>query len=239
VILDTYDTERGLVARKLLDADRTCLDLFATPFGSETSSILERAEELMKFLAGRGICYSDPLLTSPSVKGMGVLKPGENLPEQSITNHATGRAVSLHNTIKTDGSWCLIVYAGDVSCPSQLLRIHKWAAEYEAAQKDPWLKLFGLLDSFLVHCAPWNEINLADLPAIFLPMHQMTGRVYEKICLDEGTIYEEAALDRMNGGVVLVRPDHHIGWVGTLDDFDFLEQYLSSISQDGAKIQDT
>jgi phenol 2-monooxygenase len=211
------------------------LDLFATPFGSETSSILERAKELMTFLAGRGIRYSDPLLTSPSLQGMGVFKAGETLPDEIITNHATGRAVSLHNCIKADGGWCLIIFAGDVSCPSQIERIHTWAGELNAAQKDPMLKFFGLLDMFLVHCAPWNQINLADFPPIFLPLREVTGRDYDKICLDEGNIYEEAGLDRKSGGIVLVRPDRHIGWVGTLDGFGCLEKYLSRIFEVGVK----
>ncbi|KAJ6113569.1 hypothetical protein N7523_006886 [Penicillium sp. IBT 18751x] len=236
-ILDTYDTERRVVAKQLLNADRTCLDLFETPIGSEAPSILERAEELIIFLAGRGICYSDPLLTSPSVREIG-LKPGENMPEQEFFNHATGRATHLHNALKADGSWCLIVYAGDASCVNQMKHIHAWAAELDAAKKDPSLNGWEMINTFLVHCAPWDKINLADFPTIFLPMHRATGQDYGKICIDETNVYKEAGLDQKTGGVVLVRPDCYIGWVGTLSDFGGLKEYISRIFQTGSKIHD-
>ncbi|CAG8255122.1 unnamed protein product [Penicillium salamii] len=234
-ILDTYSTERGPVAQQLLEADRTCLDLFATPFGSETSSILERAEDLMTFLAGRGICYSDPFLTSSSLQELGVFKPGVTLPEEIITNHATGRSVPLHNCLKADGAWSLIVFAGDISCPDQMKRLHAWVTELYAAPKAPLLNLSGLLDTLLVHCAPWNGVNLADFPPVFLPMHEVTGRDYDKIYLDEGSFYVDAGMDRKSGGAVLVRPDRHIGWVGTLDGIACLEQYLSTVFQVGTQ----
>ncbi|KAJ5670392.1 uncharacterized protein N7477_005755 [Penicillium maclennaniae] len=215
-ILDTYDTERQVVAKQLLNADRTCLDLFETPIGSEAPSILERAEELIIFLAGRGICYSDPLLTSPSVRQIG-LKPGENLPEQELFNHATGRATHLHNALKADGSWCLIVYAGDASSLTKRLGDDKHFS--------------GAL------CAV-DKIILAEFPAIFPPMHRAAGQDYGKICIDETNVYEEAGLNQKTGGVVLVRPDCYIGWVGTLSDFGGLKEYLSRIFQTGSKIHD-
>jgi phenol 2-monooxygenase len=189
----------------------------------------------MAFLAGRGIRYSDPRLTSPSLQGMGVFKPGETLPDEIITNHATGRDVSLHNCIKANGGWCLIIFAGDVSCPSQMQRIHTWVEELNAAQNDPMLNYFGLLDMFLVHCAPWDEINLTDFPPIFLSSREVDGRDYDKICIDERSVYEGTGLDRKSGGIVLVRPDRHIGWVGTLDGSDCLAKYLSNVFQVGVK----
>ncbi|CEO59274.1 Putative FAD binding domain protein [Penicillium brasilianum] len=119
-ILATYDTERGIVAKQLLQADRTTLELFDTKFGHETPSLLERAETLRVFLAGRAIRYADALLTSPSAQGIGSFQPGECLPDFSITNHATGRSVHIHNALKSNETWNMIVFAGDVSSVTQM-----------------------------------------------------------------------------------------------------------------------
>ncbi|RHZ50993.1 uncharacterized protein CDV56_105409 [Aspergillus thermomutatus] len=230
-VLITYDTERGPVARQLLQADRTTLELFDTKFGHESPSLLARANELRIFLAGRGIRYADTLLTLPSTQGIGCFEPGECLPELAITNHATGRTVHLHNALKADGSWCMVVFAGNVSLSSQMKRIHKLAKQLEEARE----AIFGLLDALLVHCAQWDAVELANFPSMFFPSHEATGRDYSKIYIDEGSLYDEAGLDRNDGGLVLVRPDRYIGWTGGLEETGELRRYLSQIFQTGSK----
>ncbi|KAI1993983.1 hypothetical protein LOZ51_002844 [Ophidiomyces ophidiicola] len=225
-ILQSYDTERGAVATQLIDADRTTLELFSARMGHEARELLERGDALRIFLAGRGTRYDDPLLTSSQPQRMGVFKPGECLPDVSICNHATGRASSLHNVLETDGRWCLIVFSGDVSVDSQMQRVHTLADQIKTAWADGSTDRLDLLDMILVHCAPWDAIELADFPTFLFP-----PREYGKIFIDEASTYEELGLDQKEGGLVLVRPDRHIGWVGASNGFNSLNRYLSRVFQ--------
>ncbi|EAW15299.1 FAD binding domain protein [Aspergillus clavatus NRRL 1] len=231
-ILATYDTERGMVARQLLEADRTTLELFEAKVGHESASLLERADDLRMFLAGRLIRYADALLTLPSTQRIGHFEAGECLPEVTITNHATGRPVHLHNALKANNSWCIIVFAGDVSLSGGMGRIHELAKHLEEARG----ATSGLLDALLVHCAPWDAIELADLPCLFFPLYENTGRDYTKIYIDEGSVYDEAGVDRKDGGLILVRPDRYIGWTGRLEETDHLKRYLSHIFLTRSKV---
>ncbi|GFF22616.1 FAD binding domain protein [Aspergillus udagawae] len=224
-ILTTYDTERGIVAKQLLQADQTTLELFDTKFGHETPSLLERADELRLFLAGRAIRYPHTLLTSPSAQGVGCFRPGECLPELSITNHATGRPVHLHNAMKSNGSWCMVIFAGDASSATQMGRVHKLAKQL-AELRDA---TFGVMDTLLVHCAKWETVDLADFPSLFLPSDSITGRDYTKIFIDERTVYDEVGVDPENGGLVLVRPDRYIAWTGGLENVGDLRSYLTVV----------
>ncbi|EEP79376.1 conserved hypothetical protein [Uncinocarpus reesii 1704] len=232
-ILKTYSTERGPVAHQLLEADRTALELFSTPFGNETPALLQRMEQMRIFLGGRRIRYDDPLLTWLPVQEMGIFKPGECLPEMLVTNHATGRSVSLHNVLQTNGSWCLIVFGGDVSHGGQMQRVQIIGSQLKVLQEKCRGSGRSFLNTVFVHCAPWTAVELADFPAIFFPPHEETGRDYRKIFIDEGTMYDEAGVDRSSGGLVLVRPDQHIVWIAGLDDFKGLERNLSHVFQIG------
>ncbi|KAL4758567.1 FAD binding domain-containing protein [Aspergillus foveolatus] len=224
-ILATYDTERGVVAKQLIQADRTTLELFDSKSGHETPSLLERADELRLFLAGRAIRYTDPRLTSLSPPGVGCFRPGECLPELSITHHATGRPVHLRNAMKSNGNWCIIVFAGNVSLATQMECVKILAKQLEKLRG----AVYGVIDTLLVHCAKWETVELTDFPSLFLPSDSITGRDYTKIFLDERSVFEEIGLDQTNGGLVLVRPDRYIAWTGGLEDIDKLRSYLTGV----------
>ncbi|EAW25741.1 FAD binding domain protein [Aspergillus fischeri NRRL 181] len=230
-ILTTYDTERGAVARQLLEADRTTLELFNTRSGFESSILLGRLNDVRIFLGGRGIRYTDKLLTSTAAQGIGLFAAGECLPELSITHHTTGRSLYLNSALKADGSWNVIVFAGDVSLPDQMRRIHKLAKVLEKTQS----VMFGQQHAIIVHCAHWEEVELAQLPEFFSPCPQRSARDYTAIYLDEGSAYDQTRLNRNDGGLVLVRPDRHIAWAGGLEFAGDLEVFVSSVFQTADK----
>ncbi|KAJ5488458.1 hypothetical protein N7539_003348 [Penicillium diatomitis] len=180
-ILTTYATERGAVAKQLLQADRTTLELFSAKFGQETPSLLQRADDLRVFLGGRAIRYADPLLTSSSAQGFGCFRPGECLPELAITNHATGRSVHLHNVMKSSGAWHMVVFAGEASSVAQMGRVHALAKQLEGLRD----ATFGVLETLLVHCAKWESVELTEFPTLFQPCDPVTGRDYTRIFIDE------------------------------------------------------
>ncbi|KAJ5676916.1 uncharacterized protein N7477_002549 [Penicillium maclennaniae] len=67
------------------------------------------------------------------------------------------------------------------------------------------------------------------------------GWEYDKIWCDDACVwdrdcdghgYEKWGVDRMNGLMLIARPDQYIGWVGELEDVEEMTRYL-----DGALIR--
>jgi phenol 2-monooxygenase len=234
-ILRTYETERRPVAEQLLEADRTVLALFGAQLGSESVSLLEKAAGLRMFLSGRDICYNDPLLTLQPTKALGSLVPGECLPDISVSNYATGRSRSIHSLLKVDGSWGLILWAGDVSRSAGMERVHSLAGRIGSIRDEIFSAVSARLDPYLIHCSEWPAVELSDFPRLFFPPDEITGRDYEKILVDEMSVYEDIGISRIEGGISIVRPDRYIGWCGSLADLEGLERYLYRIFRRGFK----
>ncbi|KAI9372465.1 FAD binding domain-containing protein [Aspergillus egyptiacus] len=227
-ILQTYEAERRPVAEALLDADRTILDLFHAPRGPEAQALLEKAPAVQLYLSGRATSYGETLLTCPAARRLGAFVPGECLPDVVVHNYTTGRPSNLHSWIKTDGSWALILWAGDLSSPLQMERVQCCAIQLETTREKLVARASSILDAFLVHRSEWPRVELGDLPRLFVPA-KGKGLDHGRIFVDQGSVYDTVGIDHGHGGIVVVRPDKYIGWTGGLEEVNELEECLSRL----------
>ncbi|KAL4956622.1 FAD binding domain-containing protein [Aspergillus filifer] len=230
-VLSSYEAERRPVAEALLDADRTILDLFHAPLGPEADTLLAKAHSVQLYLAGRHIQYGQSLLTTlsdSSVQGS-VFTPGKTLPDMSVRNYTTGTLANLHDWIKADGRWALIVRAGDLSTGSGLNDLDTCCTRIEAMMEITLSNRAETLGAFLIHCTEWPNLDLAELPSLFHAPSKYGGLDYGKIFVTESTIQYHPGEKPDSLEITVVRPDKHIGWTGGIEALDGLEGYLGRI----------
>jgi len=98
-----------------------------------------------------------------------------------------------------------------------------------------------MIDLVTIHTLA-EDTPLLDFPeAMRGPFHSVCGwdysrllvasdRPYNRYC--DGAAYDAWGVDRTKGGVVVLRPDLHIGWLGELEDFEAMEKYFQGVLGD-------
>lgn len=234
-ILATFEKERRPIAEELIATDRFHLQVFDTEKGAEPAWMREKEAELLPFLMGFSVHYQDPFLTVSNVARTEAkeeqpdsIVPGKRFPEITVSNHATAKTYSVQTLLKSDGSFHIVIFAGDISQPRELERLNAFGAALRQLQKASLPASVSGLNIVAVHCAPRTAVELDTLEDVFFPLHQMLGRDYDRVYCDMDPGYDVAGIGEHNR-VVLVRPDQYVSWCGGLADVDGLRDYLGQI----------
>lgn len=191
---------------------------------------------------GQGVASSHQPLATRTVLG-------KRFPSFRVINHCDARSWHLGERIKSDGLFHIVLFAGDVSQPSQMDRVRCFAREMaERADTIPLRRgrvLFesqhnastqdrgGVVRLLTVHSAPRRCVEMHAFPPLLLPYDEELGYDYDCIFVDEesyyqghGHAYDGYGIDRTRGCVVVMRPDQHVAWIGELEDVSGLEAYF-------------
>ncbi|WEW57384.1 hypothetical protein PRK78_002851 [Emydomyces testavorans] len=137
-ILTTYESERKMIAEKLLDFDAKYAKLFSTriPSGSEVDSALGRSKAddtnefvqafkaACEFTSGYGVAYTPTIFTwssshpaqSPLFNPKDVkLIPGRALVTCTVTRVLDSNPVALEQEVPANGSFRIFILAGDIN----------------------------------------------------------------------------------------------------------------------------
>lgn len=125
-ILETYTLERGKVANDLINFDRE----FARSFSSKSKPTDGHATPAELFAqhfirsgvitAGLATKYQDSVLTMNTTRGTPALAlatgltVGMRFPSAQVVRHCDARAMQLAETLRSDGRWRIMIFAGDV-----------------------------------------------------------------------------------------------------------------------------
>ncbi|VUC37211.1 unnamed protein product [Clonostachys rosea] len=238
-ILDTYQSERMPVARRLLAFDREIYGAIsekaATSSQHALTSTLKRENSAASGLA---VEYEPNVLVSnhscSSTWGREKLKAGMRFPNLPIVNHSDGHIGLVHKLLNHSGRWSLIIFGGD----SLAAELSKPPFEIRGASSDA----FGAVRPYIIHCARTQALSIHSFPKIFTPFDETMGfdytRVFAECHSKDGKIkarYQELVMSQ-TGCMMLVRPDHHIGFIGQLGDVDQLKLFISHIWVDTCPI---
>ena len=223
-------------------------------------------EKMHDFLAGVGITYApsilvakaaiehpdtnltnghsnvhNPLLAKRSLAKN--IKLGACMPSHKILNQASARPVQLATMLKSDGRWRVLVFAGDITFPTQAARIKTLGTalagpdsllhKYTPSQQP----IDSLIEVLTIHSSPRTEVDIFDFPDIFHPYHEDLGWDYSKIFVDDvayheedcGVAYAKYGISREEGCLVVCRPDQHVGYIGALEDVGDVQRYFEGI----------
>lgn len=226
-ILTTYQTERHAVACELISVDKQFAEFYSRKMDPNASEEDMRKNnqsfrnKFYDFLSGVAVEYQpSPLVTSAS-KSIQLAKNitiGRRMPSYRVINQAEVRPVQLHDLLKSNGHWRILVFAGDLRNEEQFKRfetlgqalsspkscLHRYAyrpnnnLDYricsppnpgEQHKVEPASN--SLVEVFTIHSSPRTEINLLDLPEVFYgPYDEQLGWDYWKVFVDDEGVHE-------------------------------------------------
>ena len=169
------------------------------------------------------------------------IKIGMRMPSFQVLNQADARPWQFQEMLKSDGRWRIVLFAGDVSTAKQMERVARLGSVL--SRPESFIKRFtpagkkidSVIDILTIHSAKRAETELHSFPDIFHPFDEREGWDYWKVFVDDisyhegyGNAYENYGVNRLDGCVVILRPDQYVAWVGALEDTEAMDHYFSA-----------
>ncbi|PHH65398.1 hypothetical protein CDD81_2502 [Ophiocordyceps australis] len=247
-LLRTYEEERKSQAERLLSFDNKFAKLFSQPEAEsedEESSFIRTFKESCELTSGYGVQYGPNAINwstshpaqSPLIQSSGTTKlvPGSVFVKADVTRVTDANVVHLEHEKSLDGSFRIIVFAGDLAETGTAVR-HLAEALDDKASVCRAREAARFVTLYTVLAMRRNQIDLArDVPGIL-------GRDRDLIFADdrwdrrvpeaEAAVHARLGFDKQRGGIVVVRPDCHVGVVISLVEgsgtFDALQAYFDA-----------
>jgi phenol 2-monooxygenase len=131
-LLRTYDVERGKTAADLIDFDRWFTRLFSMKASKEQRTTPEDFSKGFiksgQYTAGLTSKYEDTSLTSSSGSKQDLapkIVVGMRFPNAQVVRFCDAKAIPLMSTLKADGRWRVIIFAGRIDDQNTFESLHK------------------------------------------------------------------------------------------------------------------
>ncbi len=251
-LLSTYESERRPVAQDLLDFDRRYTQAWRNSGHSAdqvsqrngSTELLDTLSKNMVFTTGLLIHYP----ASPIVKDKESttclaknLIPGMRVPDFQVVNQSDGIPIKLKKILRADGRFRLIVFAGDISSPTQFARLQKFGDSLDTKTSflhkytPPDASIDSRIEVITIHSAKRVEVELLDLPDIFHPWSDQYGWDYWKVYADDFDVlgaqsdaYITCGVE-VGGFLAVVRPDGYVGLLCEWEELGPVEAYFTGI----------
>ncbi|KAL4933364.1 putative FAD monooxygenase [Aspergillus undulatus] len=256
-ILKTYELERRKIAQDLIDFDHWYSRLMsgrpARDITDKNGIDMKEFEEAVGknelFMSGFAVNYGSSVLVAKGIESNAVvsvqelapgIELGKRIPSVQVLNQADSRSWYLQERLPSNGCWRVMVFAGDVTKPSQKDKIGRLGTAL--GSRESFLQRYtpagarydSVIEVLTVHAAPRQEVDIFDFPEVFRPYDEVDGWDYEKIFVDynsfqegHGRLYETFGINPDKGCLVIVRPDQHVSYVGALEDYDAVDRFFS------------
>lgn len=167
------------------------------------------------------------------------LKMGMRFPSFKVLNQSDGRPWHFAEWLKADGRFRVVLFAGDVSDGAQKKRVEKFCESLERA-----LNKFTpagahnntVIQTLTIHSAAREDVDIFSFPEVLRPFDPKRGWDYDQIYVDgpsyhEGNneAYKNYGVDKKTGCVAISRPDQYVGYIGSLEDGDQVEEYFNGV----------
>ncbi|KAJ6111278.1 hypothetical protein N7486_003513 [Penicillium sp. IBT 16267x] len=242
-ILETYDSERHPVAKKLMDLDERLVQAYEKEENDTSSGIYEVREKYAGFMAGVDVTYSYSTLITKGKKDDDSnlarnIELGMRLPSFLVVHMCDGVPLHLAQKLTSNGSWRILVFPGDLRQPARMKALanfadyfskHSYLTHLQRIKSPEWR--CPIVELLLIQSCPRSGVNMLDLPELFHPFDGIMGWDYWKAFADDrDQAYNGYGIDKGGSGcLVLCRPDQHVAWLGSLEHTTGLDQYFSSL----------
>ncbi|EED24607.1 phenol 2-monooxygenase, putative [Talaromyces stipitatus ATCC 10500] len=247
-ILETYCLEREKVAADLIEFDRFFASIFSSKkTGHNPENFPGHFIKAGRYTAGLTAKYDDSVFTSTArsqpelARGLTV---GMRFRSSQVVRFCDARAMQLVRSFPADGRWRIVIFAGDISTPACLERLNKLAAflSYEQGPVSRFTPSTADRDSviepILVLHGESSQIEQQQIPEYFTPVNKKWRmRDLFKTFVDcksynsgHGHAYETYQIDKREGAIVIVRPDHYISLITSLTDYQTIDSFFEGFS---------
>ncbi|KAH6888537.1 FAD binding domain-containing protein [Thelonectria olida] len=263
-ILKTYESERKAIAHALINFDHKFSRLFSgrpakdimDEEGISMEDFRDAFEKGNRFASGVAVDYekssivakpdetADSKADETDVVGIQSLAPelklGMRIPSVKVLSQSDARPWHLQELLRSNGTWRLVLFPGDVSQPTQKKRLASLCEELSAPSS--FLKRFtpndahydSVIEVLTVHGAKRDAVDIFDFADVLRPYDEVDGWDYNKIFVDDqsyheghGQLYETFGISREEGCLVVLRPDQYISYVGRIDDYKSVDRFFS------------
>ena len=248
-LLHTYSEERQQVAQELIDFDREFARMLSAKprtspddeDGVDPDVFQAHFAAQGRFTAGVATHYGPSMITGTADhQHLAAGYPlGMRFHSAPVVRLADAKPVQLGHAARADGAWRLYVFA-DASDPAGPGSRARALCDWLASEKSPLARFTpagadpdSVIDVRAVFQQGHRDLDVGQLPAVLLPRKGRFGLIdHEKAFSPDPTdddIFDLRGIDRVQGCMVLVRPDQFVAQVLPLDGHDELADFLSGV----------
>ena len=250
-VLKTYSEERRAVASQLIEFDKE----FARMFGARPKSANSNNDEEIdpkefekyfkkygRFTAGTETKYSKSLITGSSeyqdlAKGFMV---GTRFHSAPVIRVFDAKPIQLGHTLKADGRWRLFIFSDRNFSGQEDSKVHslcKGLSELNTSLIKTYtqkgLDIDSVFDVRAIFQMNHRDFNHFWLPSLLMPAKGKYNLIdYEKVFCPNfklgEDIFEMRGINKEEGCIVIVRPDHHVSKIFSLESVDSICSFFEA-----------
>lgn len=225
-LLDTYSSERKVIAQNLIDFDKEWASLVARPAEEwdDPSGLAKFYDDTFEFPMGYMTQYPENQITT----GMQHQKLATGLPigkafkSAEVIRRSDVRWIHVGHLHEADGRWRVYVFA-DAAAPAlegtATAEFARWWREDSASPYVLYTPTEGdedaIFDTKVIYQQDYTEVEPGDVPAAFKPIKATLGLIDVNQIFSAGhgrDMFAERKIDR-NGAIVVVRPDQYVAGI--------------------------
>lgn len=223
-ILRTYDSERHAAAKSLIQIDTEASALISGDIPLRFQGLGVSADEVLKkvwlenigFNVGLGITYADSVLNQATMDSS--LASGVRCPDALVRRAGVKVPLRLYDAILEDGAtgrWSIVVFAGNPALTRDRFGGLRDQLENLASRHKGMVRFITLIQG-----SAGSAWQVFKGPPI--------GRFYFD---GDGSAHSEYGVDQTTGAIVIIRPDHILGFAASLDQgckvADYFNQFVN------------
>ncbi len=248
-LLKSYSFERQQVAQQLIDFDREFSKMFSAkpksashPEGVDPAVFQQYFMQFGRFTAGTAIHYPPSTLVSAGqhqhlATGQSI---GMRFHSAKVTRHADAKPMHLGHSMKADGRWHILAFAGAQNFMSPRCKVRALCDYLQNNPLSPvrqFTPTYENIDSVInvqaVFQDSHREVEMDNIHPLLQPAKGRYGlkdyeKVYSAIC-ESNSFYNKRGIDTENGCLIIVRPDQYVADILPLDDFDGLTSFFENV----------
>lgn len=255
-LLETYVQERHQYAQQLIEFDRYFAKLFSS--GEREDGKKPSPEDFNRafveagiFTAGMAANYKDSALSAADISKQELATKvivGQRLPSAQVVRMSDSKPFPLLKLLQSDTRWRIVVFAGDVTDSSTLIKLNHLGESLASSQSPlvrftlPGCENDAAIETLVVFHGDRTKVEFDQIHEAFKPKNRdldMTN--LHKIYFDDmswndghGEAYRTLGIDSQKGCIVVARPDQYVSAVLGLTDTAALttvfEKGLKSLS---------
>lgn len=240
-LLDTYSSERKVIAQNLIDFDKEWSGLMARPVDEwdDPAGLAKFYESTIEFPMGFMTQYPKNQITTglehqDLAKGFPV---GKRFKSTEVIRRADNRWRELGHLHEADGRWRVYVFADPKAPALTGTPVADFASWWKTDPESPLVKYTpaggdedATFDTKVIYQQDYTEVEPGDVPDAFKPKKVPFGIIDINNIFSAGhgrDIFRDREIDKA-GAIVVVRPDQYVAGVFPLGERKEIQEFFAA-----------